>query len=30
MLEDINTDTESELYVALLLFGTIFIGASVF
>lgn len=30
MLEDINIDTESELYVALLLFGTIFIGASLF
>lgn len=30
MLEDINVDTEFELYVALLLFGTIFIGASLF
>ncbi len=30
MLEDINVDTESELYVALLMFGTIFIGASLF
>lgn len=30
MLEDINIDTESELYVALLMFGTIFVGASVF
>ncbi len=30
MLEDINMDTESELYVALLLFGTIFIGAILF
>ncbi len=30
MLEDINIDTESELYVALLMFGTIFIGASLF
>lgn len=30
MLEDINFDTEFELYVALLLFGTIFIGAILF
>jgi signal transduction histidine kinase len=30
MLEDINIDTESELYVALLLFVTIFVGASLF
>ena len=27
MLEDINVDTEFELYVALVLFGTIFVGA---
>ncbi|MGB4497216.1 MAG: ATP-binding protein [Methylococcaceae bacterium] len=30
MLEDINMDTESELYVALLMFGTIFTGAILF
>lgn len=30
MLEDINFDTEFELYIALLLFGTIFIGAILF
>jgi signal transduction histidine kinase len=30
MLEDINLDTQSELYVALLLFGTIFIGTILF
>lgn len=30
MLEDINVDTEFELYVALLLFGTIVIGAILF
>ncbi len=30
MLEDINIDTESELYVALLMFGTILTGAILF